>query len=587
MKKLQGLPALPAGRQAVRQGFTLIEAVIAIGIFGMVMLTVTTLFIQLNSTRRVNQSQIDILNELRFGVDLMGQEILSGYAFPNTCDSGCNPVASAPFVFASQVRPDVPTKRIEYYLDTSTGRIMRGELRTFGPCTSIPLSEIPGCFAPITSAKAQISQLTYTVKNKGTSLQPVVNITMSGTIQGEDFQLSSSYSPRIKQDPSASPPTDVINPTINITIPTSQPTYNTSVSSVSLGGNAEDNVGVASVSWANQTTGETGTAMTSGSDPSITWSATSIRLYGGADNIIIVTASDAEGNIGTAQITVTSAAQPPVPSINASQDCSGSGPGIWVSWPQNPSFTQYHIYRCSGNCTPDMSDEIGVTTCVYPANTGNNFWDDGVNSYPWQCDGAASWYSGRLISYTTTPPDATDSKGGPTGSTWSYRVKGENFIGNLSPFSNTVTQTQPAPYCGSPPAPTPTPTPCSGSCPTPTPTPTPAGSFNLTASPQLVLAGVTGDAGTSSDSETATITVNNAGYGGSVSFSCQGDVPSGSICHFNPSSVTPTGSSVFYITVPGNTVKRDYSISVVGSGGGLSSSVIVILRVLAKGTGGQ
>ena len=164
------------------RGFTLIETVLAIGMFGVVILTVTTMFIWLNSVQRTNQSQVDILNELRFGIDLMGQEILSGYAFPNTCDSGCNPVASAPFVFASKVRPDVPTKRIEYYLDTSTGRIMRGELKAFGPCTSVPLSATPGCYAPITSDKAQISQLTYTVKNKGYNLQPVINIAVTGAI---------------------------------------------------------------------------------------------------------------------------------------------------------------------------------------------------------------------------------------------------------------------------------------------------------------------------------------------------------------------------------------------------------------------
>ena len=103
----------------------------------------------------------------------------------------------------------------------------------------------------------------------------------------------------------------------------------------------------------------------------------------------------------------------------------------------------------------------------------------------------------------------------------------------------------------------------------------------------LILAGVTGDAGTPADSEPSTITVNNAGYSGTISFSCSG-VPAGSICHFNPPSVSPGGSSIFYVTVPGNTIKRDYTVGITGSGsiGGVSSAVNLILRVLAKGTGG-
>jgi hypothetical protein len=66
---------------------------------------------------------------------------------------------------------------------------------------------------------------------------------------------------------------------------------------VALGGIAADNVGLTSVVWRNAATGQTGS--TTGMS---TWTA-SIPLIGG-DNVITVSAYDAMGNVGTAQITV-------------------------------------------------------------------------------------------------------------------------------------------------------------------------------------------------------------------------------------------------------------------------------------------
>lgn len=92
---------------------------------------------------------------------------------------------------------------------------------------------------------------------------------------------------------------DVTAPGCTITTPTSNPTYSTSSSTVSLGGSASDDFGVTSVTWHNAATGASGTA-----SGTTSWSTTSISLVSGS-NVITVTAYDAAGNAGTDTITVT------------------------------------------------------------------------------------------------------------------------------------------------------------------------------------------------------------------------------------------------------------------------------------------
>ena len=91
---------------------------------------------------------------------------------------------------------------------------------------------------------------------------------------------------------------DVTLPTVTITSPTSNPSYSTGSSSVTLGGTASDNIGVTQVTWVNSRGGSgTATGTTS-------WTASGIVLQGGA-NVLTVTARDAAGNTATGTLTVT------------------------------------------------------------------------------------------------------------------------------------------------------------------------------------------------------------------------------------------------------------------------------------------
>ncbi|MBS0394855.1 MAG: DUF4082 domain-containing protein, partial [Proteobacteria bacterium] len=94
------------------------------------------------------------------------------------------------------------------------------------------------------------------------------------------------------------PPPDTTPPTVAITTPTTAATYTTTSGSLTIGGTASDNVGVASVTWANSR-GGSGAAT-----GSTAWSASGITLQSGS-NVITVTAKDAAGNSATATLTVT------------------------------------------------------------------------------------------------------------------------------------------------------------------------------------------------------------------------------------------------------------------------------------------
>jgi hypothetical protein len=96
---------------------------------------------------------------------------------------------------------------------------------------------------------------------------------------------------------------DCVDPVVEITLPTSEATYATSVSPMELSGTASDETTLTQVTWSNNRNegfvGGSGTA-----DGTESWSIGYINLESG-DNVITVTAADGWGNTGTDIITVT------------------------------------------------------------------------------------------------------------------------------------------------------------------------------------------------------------------------------------------------------------------------------------------
>jgi hypothetical protein len=93
-------------------------------------------------------------------------------------------------------------------------------------------------------------------------------------------------------------PPDTTLPTVSITTPTSNSTYSSGNSLLSIAGTASDNAEVTRVSWTNS---RGGSGICSGTS---SWSESAITLSSG-QNVITVTASDAAGNTANDTLTVT------------------------------------------------------------------------------------------------------------------------------------------------------------------------------------------------------------------------------------------------------------------------------------------
>ena len=524
-------------------GFTLMELLVAVGIFALVMTVVAGVVIRLSAAQRVIRDKKDILNELRFAIDLMGQEINSGSAFAipptpecypgstctgNSCDTIC---------FATKVRPDIPRRRVEYILDAATGQIRRGEHKTFGLCKTIPLDS--KCYSPLTSTRATITRLTFFLGNKGRNLQPIVTIAIQGNIQGEPFDISASYAPRLYQDPGAVPPLDNQNPTVAITSPC-DPSYPPSSdcgasagASVALAGSASDNDVVTEVRWHNETSGANGFSDAFTPASSIFWDISSLPLAGDVKNIIRVEAWDKGGNTISDKITVTSTAPLGNTSLtDAYATCDASNSYIALRWSAVPGATEYEIERCADTCTPAPPPYVTTSSTSFNDSVGHN-------------------------------------------ETYSYRVRACGGIsGSCSAYSGVATVQATKAACSS-----------SGNG-------AGSGSFTLSANPGTISIGVNGDPGTLSSPAATTITVSPlGGFDKDVSINLNGGAPSGSSCYANPGELEDdeyaSGSS-FSCQVPNSASPGLYTLTVSGSASsGEWANTTVYLDVKSVGGGQQ
>ena len=200
---------------------------------------------------------------------------------------------------------------------------------------------------------------------------------------------------------------DTTPPTITILGPTSQSSYATTSSVVTLGGTSSDNVGVTAVTWANN---RGGSGFSSGTT---NWSVPSVPLQGGS-NVITMTGQDAAGNRGTTVLTVNyTIAEATLPAVTI------TGP---------TSAGTYATTSANVTIAGTASASAGVTqvtwqnslTGAFGAATGTTSWSAGITLLP----------GSNLIT-----------------------VKAVDAVGNQATDVLTVTYTAPAPA----PAPAPTP----------------------------------------------------------------------------------------------------------------------------------
>ena len=182
-------------------------------------------------------------------------------------------------------------------------------------------------------------------------------------------------------------PPDTTIPVIAITSPTASGTYETSAPTVSIAGNASDNVGVAQVTWSLGASNGTATGTT-------TWSATGIALQAGSNDITIA-ASDSAGNQTSATLTVIyTPADTTVPVVAiTSPTASGT----------------YETSAATISIAGSASDNVGVTqvTWMLGANSGT-----ATGTTSWSATGIALRAGSNDITIT-----ASDSAGNQANAT--------------------------------------------------------------------------------------------------------------------------------------------------------------------------
>ena len=226
-----------------------------------------------------------------------------------------------------------------------------------------------------------------------------------------------------------------------------------------------------------------------------------------------IRAQDSGGTDGPYSSVVSLTTPPTIPSLPG--DLTGTSPSqteidlAWVaSTENNGSIGQYLVERCQGSACTNFS-QVGTTT--------------------------GTTYDDTTLTGNTT---------------YSYRVRAQDSIGNRGPYSNVASATTVS-----------------------------AGSFSLSASPST-LSVTQGTQGTSTVSTSV-----SGGFNNPISLSASG-VPAGTTVSFNPSTIPAPGSgnSTMTITVGTSTPTGTYPITVTGNGGGIQQNFTVTLTVIGSST---
>ena len=168
---------------------------------------------------------------------------------------------------------------------------------------------------------------------------------------------------------------DTVQPVVNITGPSGNPTATVTSTPLTLSGTASDAVGVTQVTWSNDRGGSGNTSGTTN------WSVSNVVLQPGA-NVLTVSARDAAGNIGTDVITVTYS--------DATQ------PNISITSPTSNSTLSTTVNPL--NIGGTASDNFGVTQVTWTNDRGGSGTASGTTS--WTVSGIVLQTGANLLTVT-------------------------------------------------------------------------------------------------------------------------------------------------------------------------------------------
>ena len=406
-------------------GLTLVELMVAVGIFGILSVFVTGAFLNIMSIQKQAESRQQIMNDFRVALDLMGKEILDGSGFPD------EPLGIDSLYFQTKVRHDMISRVIQYKV--VDGTILKAQQDTQGECQVASGSFPNECFVPFTSENVDVENLTFYVNNFDEINDyghPIITIVASGKVDintgvSPTFKTSVSFSPRAQISPDYQPPTDTTDPEVEIQeidgVPVNSfPSINSTLNDeITLSGRVRDPgaSGIDTVylrvhfdnAAGNQLyTANISSGFTAGSVNWFNWDFSNVDLYTAGDvNYIEVRAVDLSGNSGSDEVNVVSTAPPEAPnppSLDTSYNCLATSTDVdYISIRMYSTDTDINYYEIKRDGS-FLANESRSGNYTY-------FYDDGVtrgNSYTYTVRAVNSDWVFDVIS---SPVSGTESLG--------------------------------------------------------------------------------------------------------------------------------------------------------------------------------
>ena len=152
------LSAFNSSFRSRREGFTLIEMIVAVAIFAVVITISLGSFLNISDIQKKAMAFRAVNDNLNFAVEIMAREMRTGTGY---CASACGPSS---FNFTNS-----DGGKVEYILDGGT----------------IKRSLNGGAFLALTSSEVEISGLKFILRGEavGDGLQPFVTIIMRGLVE--------------------------------------------------------------------------------------------------------------------------------------------------------------------------------------------------------------------------------------------------------------------------------------------------------------------------------------------------------------------------------------------------------------------
>ncbi len=147
------------------RGYTLLELIVAVGIFSLVMLAATGAYIALINVDRQARAVNDVVTNLSFAVDTMGREIRTG------TDYKCGNLSGA--------SANCSTPRSSFGFVDSSGRTV-----LYSQEGGQIIATIDGVTSPLTDPRITVETLSFYVRGVGTGddMQPQATVAIYGTI---------------------------------------------------------------------------------------------------------------------------------------------------------------------------------------------------------------------------------------------------------------------------------------------------------------------------------------------------------------------------------------------------------------------